>query len=397
MAVRKKYETPAVSNESTSFLSKYGLKKQAGLESPGDECFVIPLDMSEGYVSIPCHTLKKSIDGTGFKNSKYNATISCHKYDKNTGEVVDQLPLCCRIAQMEKERIADREQSSKRAISFTSETIVIPVMVLSSTEDKEKKPSLRKISAKSGVSFSFLKLSSSAYDKICNDIKSDLETTTDLDIENLDREAIAAEIAKYLQSSVIKISCIEPKSPNLPHEKTYKVIPLNNLQVAKDSGEQKFLSILAQVVNGVFPADKLDDLYAKSADMKAICTQTIDYLTLFNSEIDTIATDWTDEELQEYYNAFLEKQGVVSTYATQATVKEQETVTFTEPEPVFTSLDEFNSTDDDLDTVASSASVATATATSEDDFDYDTSDLEESAMLDEFDEDDFGLEDGEEL
>ena len=46
----------------------------------------------------------------------------------------------------------------------------------------------------------------------------------------------------------------------LSTEKT-KAIPLTNQMVAKDSGEQKIITYVSQVINGTFPKAKLDALF----------------------------------------------------------------------------------------------------------------------------------------
>ena len=396
MAVRKSYSAPAKSTEPTTFVGKYSLKNRAGLDAVNKEAYVLPLDMVNGYVEIPYHTVKKSADGTGFKNSQYAAKIACHKYDKNTGEVIDQLPLCCRIAQLEKDRLPDKEKSMYRAMSFTARRNVIPVLVLSSTEtDASKKASLKKISIKSGVDFSFIDMSSSAYEELANSIKETLETEGIIDsADDMEPEELAGEIAKFLQHSVLKITNIPARNTSIPYEKSFRAIPLNNVQVAKDSGEQKIINYLSQVVNGSFPKEKLNALFTKIPEIQAINNQVIDYLDLFNAEVDGIVKDWTDEELQSYYDSYLEKQGVVNNYKSEDSTKAVQEVVVKETAKKSTVVQEANW--DDIDSIDADTTTATATAVaekSEEDFDYNTSDLEESSILEDtdFEEDDFAI------
>lgn len=395
MAIRRSYSAPAKSAEPTTFAGKYSLKNKAGLDAINKDAYVMPLDMASGYVELPYHTLKKCADGTGFKNSQFGAKIACHKFDKNTGEVVDQLPLCCRLAQMEKDRLPDKDKSGHRAISFTSRRNVIPVLVLSTTEtDSSKKPSLRKVSIKNGVDFSFIDISSSAYEEFTKDVQSTMETEGIIECaDDMDQEELAQEVAKYLQGSIIKISNIAARNKGIPYEKSFKAIPLTNNMVAKESGEGKILTYVSQVLNGTFPQAKLSALFEKYPEVQTINNQAIDFLELFNSEVDNLVSDWTNEELQSYYNTFLEKQGVVNQYKSD---KSEEAVSFTTPTPA-ASVDE---EDEFADVAPAKAQTATATVEkSEDEFDYATSDLEESSILndEDFAEDDFEIEDGEEL
>ena len=393
MAIRRSYSAPAKTNEPTTFAGKYSLKNKAGLDAVNKDAYVLPLDMAAGYVELPYHTLKKCADGTGFKNSQFGAKIACHKYDKNTGEIVDQLPLCCRLAQLEKDRLSDKEKSMYRAISFTSRRNVIPVLVLSSTEtDSNKKASLRKISIKNGVDFSFIDMSSSAYEEFTKDVQGTMETEGIIEsADDMDPEELAQEVAKYLQGSVLKISNVAGRNPGIPYEKAFKAIPLTNQMVAKDSGEQKIITYVSQVINGTFPKAKLDALFEKYPEVQTINNQVIDFLELFNSEVDNLVSDWTDEELQNYYNTYLEKAGVIAQYKSE---KPEETVVFKEPAKKAAKVV------DEEDEFADTTSTATATIEkSEDEFDYATSDLEESSILDdsEFADEDFEIGDGDEL
>ena len=401
MAIRRSYSAPAKSTEPTTFSGKYGLKNKAGLDEVNKDAYVIPLDMSNGYVEIPYHTVKKCADGTGFKNSRFNVKIACHKFDKNTGEVVDQLPLCCRLAQAEKDRITDKEKSNYRAVSFTARRNVIPVMVLSTTEtDTSKKPSLKKVSIKNGIDFSFIDMSSIAYEEFTKDIQETMETEGIIDSpDDMDKEELAEAVAQYLQKSIIKVSNVPGRTKDIPYEKAYRAIPVSNQMVAKESGEQKLINCVMQVINDKYPSDKLPALFEKHSEIKAINNQVIDFLELFNVEVDNLVSDWTDDELQAYMDSYLEKQGVVNKYKSEKVVEEK--VTFKEPVKATKAIAE----DDDFE-VPSTTSTATAVVEddfelpsdekSEESFDYSTSDLEESPILSDsdFSDDDFEMEDG---
>lgn len=382
MVARKSYSVVTPQKEPTTFSGKYGLRNQADLDKVGREAFVIPIDITNGYVEIPYHTVRVASNGKGFNDASYNIKVACHKYDKETGDVVDNAPLCCVLAQKEKDRIPEKEKSGRRALSFQSTRIIIPVMVLSSIEtDKDKKSSLKKISIKNGVNFSYIDLSESAFKDLNKGIVDAMETEGIIDSpEDLSDEELNETAVKYLANSVIKITNVEGRTKDIKYEKTYRVIPISNQQVAKESNEQKVISHVAKLANNMFPKEKLPDLFAKYPEIQDINNQIIEYLELFNNEVSSIVNDWTDEQLQAYYNSYVEQQTVVDTYKTQ---------TDTPAETTTLEFDDFEGGSDS----------STNTSVDEEEFDFSSSDLEESSILDDtdFNEDDFELDEDEDL
>ena len=215
----------------------------------------------------------------------------------------------------------------------------------------------------------------------------------------------AEEVAKALQSSIIKITNVKGRNSNIKYERTYRAIPLNNPQVAKESNEAKLIEYLTMVVNGNFPAAKLDALYEKALVVKEINGQAIDFLELFNNDVDTLVQDWTDDELQSYYDSYLEKAGVVALYKSpETTTKAKESVedvSFVDEAPAKTSSKKVEVIDDfDFAEEAKKEAASVAVAEkSEEEFDYNASDLETSNILEDedFNEDDFELLDGDDL
>lgn len=79
MAFKRSWAHVKRAAEPTTFQGKYSLKRVAGLSDIGKECFVIPLDMENGYSCLPYHTLKKN-DSEGFHGSTFNSVkIKCKK------------------------------------------------------------------------------------------------------------------------------------------------------------------------------------------------------------------------------------------------------------------------------------------------------------------------------
>ena len=101
MAFKRSWAHVKRAPEPTTFQGKYSLKRTAGMDRVGTECFVIPLDMAAGYSCLPYHSLKKNGD-EGFHGSTFNSSkIACKRFDPETGELRKELPLCCKLAQLE--------------------------------------------------------------------------------------------------------------------------------------------------------------------------------------------------------------------------------------------------------------------------------------------------------
>ena len=208
------------------------------------------------------------------------------------------------------------------------------------------------------------------YSEFIKTVKNDMENDEKLNIDSIPDEEMYEKASEYIRKSIIKISTIQGKISET--EKIYKVIPFTNTLIAKDSGEYEEIKILSRIVDGTFPKDKLEAAFKKYPKIHAAYNQSIDYLDLFNTEVDTIIPEWTDDELEEYYNVFLEKQGVVDQYKS--------------PEVVSTPVEE------DVDFKDSVETVSTPD-TSEAEYDYSTSDLEESSILNDDEFSDLGKED----
>lgn len=316
MAFKRSWAHVKRAAEPTTFQGKYSLKRVAGLSDIGKECFVIPLDMENGYSCLPYHTLKKN-DSEGFHGSSFNSVkIKCKRYDSETGEVSKELPLCCKLAQLEKDRKPEQEDSAQRALNFANFRYVFPVLVLSTTEDDpRKKPSLKKLSL-NGIGFSFLDLAESSYEEeLKNKIIEDLVQNDIIeDPENMDQEELMQQVANYISHSIIKVSNVAAKSPAIPYQKAFRVIPVTNNLIGQLSGEAGAIRVLCKLLAGEYAPAQFDKVYAKYPELREINNQVIDYLQLYNDNIDSLVEDYTDEELQEYYDAYVAKQDQIEKY-----------------------------------------------------------------------------------
>lgn len=370
MAVRRSMAQPISQQKADSFSKKYSLKARAGLDKENKDAFVIPLGLADGVYTLACHEVRKAVDGVGFRGLTFNSRIACHRVDKSTGEVSKELPLCCQIMEKERERLG-KQFSTQGAITWAKNRVYIPVLVLSNTEtDPNKRLSSRKVSITHGIDFSFIDMAEYTYSEFIKTVKNDMENDEKLNIDSIPDEEMYEKASEYIRKSIIKISTIQGKISET--EKIYKVIPFTNTLIAKDSGEYEEIKILSRIVDGTFPKDKLEAAFKKYPKVHAAYNQSIDYLDLFNTEVDTIIPEWTDDELEEYYNVFLEKQGVVDKYKS--------------PEVASTPVEE------DVDFKDSVETVSTPD-TSEAEYDYSTSDLEESSILNDDEFSDLGKED----
>ena len=316
MAFKQSWSHVKRASEPTTFSGKYGLKRAAGLDSEGKECFVIPLDMASGYSCLPYHSLKKN-DSEGFHGSPFASTkITCKRYDSETGEVSKELPLCCKLAQMEKDRLPETEDSSKRALSFTSFRYVFPVLVLSTTEtDPNKKPTLKKLSLE-GINFSFLDLAESTYEEELKTkvIEALVEAGTIEDPESMDPQELMEEVARYISHSIIKVSNVKSKTPAIPYQKSFRVVPTSNELIGATSGEQAAIKVLCKLLAGEYSLEQIDKAYKKYPNLQEINNQVIDFLQLFNDNVDSLSEDWTEDELKKYYDEFVARQAQIEKY-----------------------------------------------------------------------------------
>ena len=275
------------------FSSDYRFSKKANFET-GKEAYILLLGLEEGYYETPCHRiLTHKVNGktVGFKNASFPVYIKCKGIDceGNRSE-----SLCCTLAQMEKDRIPDKNDSGKRIISFTSNRVHLPVLILgNSLADKNKgvypisKVSiLNDLRSESGLNFAYIEMASSSF-------KTDILTAygKKLKEEGLieyelseDSEEFQEDVCKRLSNTIIKVSGVSKAGFQYPL-KEYSFFPFSNPAIASASptGERE------AIIN--------------YKDNQEIQNKICEFLDLFKSEVDNMFNDWTEKDLQEYYNS----------------------------------------------------------------------------------------------
>lgn len=416
MAVRRSYTEVKKTAEPKSFAGKYGLGRTAGMKEVGDTCFVIPLDLVNGYATIPTHSVRKN-DSTGFGGSTFdNVKILCKSYDPVTGERLEEDALCCKLARIEMDRKPDKENSAYRCLSFKNERVIIPLLVLATTEtDSKRKPSIKKISLK-GIEFSYIEMAETSYqkefvsiilDKLASDGKID-------DVENMEQEERLVHVLDALKKTVVKITNVDSNN-SCKYIRKYTFINAAQPNVAELSEEHKEVNYLIKLINDEIPAEKLDALYGKYPVLKEINNQITDYLSMFNTEVDSLALDWSEEELQKYYDGFIKRQTQTDKYkdvnAKAASADEDdevypetdEDVKFDEDEYVEGDVVQENAPEGDVDfddefSEPAPKEAKKSPAKKEADYNYDTADLESPNLKmddEDFSEDDFNIDDDE--
>jgi hypothetical protein len=170
MAMKKSFADVAKGREKKAYFNaEYGLSKKANL-GVGTEVYLILLGLDSGVYETPKHTVRKRKVGsvsTGFRGN-YDTNIACKGYDDEGNRI--EGAVCCALAQAEKERLPEKDDSNKRMISFTSNTVHIPAMILGNSETDPKKKQIppTKLSIKT-YDFTYLELAQSTFQKIFND------------------------------------------------------------------------------------------------------------------------------------------------------------------------------------------------------------------------------------
>lgn len=372
MAFKQSWSHVKRASEPTTFQGKYGLKRAAGLEKEGSECYVIPLDMASGYSCLPYHSLKKN-DNEGFHGSTFNSVkIACRAYNPETGEKLKETPLCCKLAQMEKDRLPEADDSAKRALSFSNFRYVFPVLVLSTTEtDASKKTTLKKLSIKNGVTFSFVDLAQSSYEEEMQvKVIEALQEAGEIDDPSeVDAGDLMKMVAERVSHSIIKISNVKSKSSNIPYQKSFRVISNKNELIGQANGETKLIQALCKLLAGEYKPEELEVLYKKAPILKEINNQVIDFLQLYEDNVDSLTEPWTEEELKTYYNEYVARQNKIEEYkavnekAAEAAMEEEDELEV----GIISSLDEVEN-DNSLDSID---------VDDEDDLSIDMDELEE--------------------
>lgn len=303
------------STANARFSSAYKFSKVAGFQE-GNEVYIIPLGLERGWYETACHrVLTHKINGkeVGFKSS-YPTYINCHGIDEEGNRTES---LCCTLAQMEKDRYPDKKDSGRRIISFTNFRIHLPVLILgNSLTDKSKKSYpvskvaiLNELRSEGGLKFAYIEMARSSFKKdLLGAYGKKLKEDGILDYElSEDSEEFYDEVRRRLSSTVIKVRGVTKEGFNAAL-KEYSFFPFDNPAIASGSPEGERDAIIGYKDN--------QDIQNK------IC----EFMDLFNAEIGNMFTDWTEKELQDYYDSALNSGSVVASKANSDDSSEEEEI-----------------------------------------------------------------------
>lgn len=293
MAFKRTSAKSLISNNTARFSTAYKFSKKANFEV-GKDAYIIPLGLETGFYETPCHrVLPHKVNGqmVGFNNSTYATYIKCKGVDAEGNKTES---LCCTLAQMEKNRIPEKELSGKRIVSFTTYRVQLPVLILgNSLTDKNKatypisKVSiLNDLRSEQGLNFAYIDMASSSFkSEIISAYGKKLKEDGILDYEmDENSEEFFNEVISRLSKTVIKVHGVSKTGFNAAL-KEYSFFPFDNPAIATGSPEGEREAIVGYKDN--------QDIQNK------IC----EFLDLFNTEVDNMFTDWNEKDLQEYYNS----------------------------------------------------------------------------------------------
>jgi hypothetical protein len=327
MALRRNYSETKSSESSTSFAGKYALKKVTNIKEEGDIVYFIPLDLARGFITIPIHTVnnyKQGGEEKGFK-SKYSSKIYCKHYDRFTGEPTGEEGLCCKLSQLEKERLAKPDNANTpRIVSYRLFRNVMPVLVLNSTEAKPSRRSPKNITL-NDFSFAFLDISDYTYEtEFLKGIIDNLENA-DLIDNSTSEEEKREKVNKFIQNCIIQVKLVKKSLPSPFPE--YKAISVSRKGVCELTGEHDLLVALVKFLSGQINPTDYDKVYATFPQIKEINNQVTDFISIFDVEAEKIYTDWNEEELQAYYDSYIAMLNSNRGYADAVTAN-QEALTY---------------------------------------------------------------------
>ena len=293
MAFKRTNAKSLVSSSSTRFSSTYKFSKKAGFDI-GKDVYIIILGLESGYYETPCHMVRPhKVNGqlVGFGNTTFPVYIKCKGVDED-GARADSL--CCTLAQLEKERIPDKEESAKRIISFTSYRVHLPVLILSNSLNDKKKSTypiskvsiLNDLRSENGLNFAYIEMAQSSFKQDIiqaygNKLKE--EGILDYDLEDTSEEFME-EVLSRLPNTIIKVRGVSKTGFNAAL-KEYSFFSFDNASIASGSPEGEREAIIGY------------------KDNQEIQNKICEFLDLFNIEIDNMFNDWTEKDLQEYYNS----------------------------------------------------------------------------------------------
>lgn len=323
MAFKRTSAKSLINNNSARFSTAYKFSKKANFEV-GKDAYIIPLGLESGFYETPCHrVLPHKVNGqmVGFNNSTFATYIKCKGVDEE-GNKIDSL--CCQLAQAEKTRIPEKELAGKRIVSFTTYRVQLPVLILSnSLADKNKatypvsKVSiLNDLRSEQGLNFAYIDMSSSTFKSdIISAFGKKLKEDGVLDYEmDENSEEFFEEILKRLSKTVIKVHGVSKTGFNAAL-KEYSFFPFDNPAIATGSPEGEREAIIGY------------------KDNQEIQNKICEFLDLFNVEVDNMFTDWSEKDLQEYYNSAIGNDIKAPIQTTVTEEEPEEVVEVVEEEP----------------------------------------------------------------
>ena len=292
MAFKRENFKSLVSTKKEYFASSYGFKGKTNF-SFGSDVYVIPL-LSSGFYEIPCHrVITHKVDGKeiGFNGASFPIYVRCKGVSE---EGANQPSLCCTLSQMEKERIPEKNDSGKRIISNRTWRVFFPVLILGSSLADETKTSYpvskvaisKDLASEAGLKLSYLEMSNSTFKKdIVTAYGNNLRDKGILDYDlDPDTEEFFEEIRNRLSRTVVKIHGGTKTGFTAPI-KEYSFFPFEDPAIACQSA----------------PGERDSIINYDSNDQ--IMLRVSEFLTLFDTQVDSLIRDWNEKDLQEYYNS----------------------------------------------------------------------------------------------
>lgn len=335
MAIKKSFADVAKGREQkTYFNSEYGLSKKANL-GVGVEVYLLLLGLDTGIYETPKHNVKQRKVGStskGFRGN-YDTSIVCKGYDVEGNRV--EGAVCCQLAQEEKDRLPDKNDSSKRMISFTNNVVHIPALILGNSETDPKKKQIppTKLSIKT-YDFTYLELAQSTFQKVfVEELATKLKNDGMIDYE-LEGDELQAEVLSQLKNTIVKITGIA-SDKGFAYEKSYSFIPFTMSAIGKNTDEYTAIT--------------------NYTENKPVMNDVIDFLQLFDTKVDDlVVNDWTDEELLKYVKEDTKRaENVAASAKNFEETKKEEIVSIKEAEELEDNIDELSSNlvDEDLESL----------------------------------------------
>jgi len=261
------------------FSTKYSLKTKAGGNDGlviGQEIYCLPL-VKDGVYELVTHAVKPR-GQQGFK-SKFTTYIACKGVNQETGEYDANCP-CCQLAQEEWDRYVANGKKGETMISFKSSRFYIPILLLGNNTGSKTagEVPVSKLTM-AGRDFSYLDLSSKAFNDLITAFKNDLLNNGRMDY-GLEGAALYNEIMNQMTKHILKIS-INKSDGFGTHKKSYSFVSFENKNIGAETGSYQ------NITEGLARSKKLQ-------------AEVEEYLTLFGNEVEGMLTPWTDVELANY-------------------------------------------------------------------------------------------------